>query len=506
MQACTIVARNYLPQARVLARSFREHHSDSPFTVLLIDGAKEDAGTSEDFTALDLTDIELAPGEMERMTLIYDVLELSTAVKPWLLRRLLRSGPDVVFYFDPDIEIFAALSDLAALAREHSIVLTPHVLLPIPRDGLMPSESDILQAGVYNLGFLAVGPGSEPFLDWWAERLRRDAIVDPDNMLFTDQRWVDFVPALFPHHILRDPACNVAYWNLGPRPLHWTGSGYTVHERPLRFFHYSGYEPDRPEVLSKYQGDAPRVRLESEPALARLCEDYRRKLLAAGYAENRDHSYGHGAFDNGTPIPPGIRRLYRAALLQNEATSGGAPENLQTGGTAAALLDWLHGPLDALRPLDYVIGQTIDFGRQGNSEPHRLAGWGATERHYTWSVARTAQIGLRIQPQRETLQLELLAGAFVHAPERPAQRVEVYAQGRKLADWTIARAKIYRATIPAEATVGGEYLSLEFRLPDAVSPRDLLRDRPDERVLGICVHHLQLVRAPWWRRLRSILP
>ena len=37
LHACTIVARNYLPHARVLARSFLAHNPGSRFTTLLID-------------------------------------------------------------------------------------------------------------------------------------------------------------------------------------------------------------------------------------------------------------------------------------------------------------------------------------------------------------------------------------------------------------------------------------------------------------------------------------
>ena len=36
-------------------------------------------------------------------------------------------------------------------------------------------------------------------------------------MMFTDQRWIDFVPSLFDHFILKDPTYNVAYWNLHER-------------------------------------------------------------------------------------------------------------------------------------------------------------------------------------------------------------------------------------------------------------------------------------------------
>ena len=41
MKACTIVARNYLAQAEVLAHSFKQHHPDCPFTILIVDDLNE---------------------------------------------------------------------------------------------------------------------------------------------------------------------------------------------------------------------------------------------------------------------------------------------------------------------------------------------------------------------------------------------------------------------------------------------------------------------------------
>src|SRR5947209_437442 len=37
MKACTIVARNYLAQAEVLARSFKQYHPECPFAILVVD-------------------------------------------------------------------------------------------------------------------------------------------------------------------------------------------------------------------------------------------------------------------------------------------------------------------------------------------------------------------------------------------------------------------------------------------------------------------------------------
>ena len=358
MQACTIVAANYLAQARVLADSFRQHHPESPFTILVVDGAVPGDAPVDGVQLLRLTDIGLDAGEEYRMPMIYDVTELSTAVKPWLLRRLRHSGPAEVIYFDPDIEIFTPLDDIAELARTHSIVLAPHVTEPIPRDGLRPTETDILGAGIYNLGFIAVGRGSDEFLDWWSVRLKRDAFIDPPRMRFTDQRWVDFVPGLFRHHILRDRGCDVAYWNLHSRHLAWSGSRYEVDGQPLRFFHFSGYHPAAPDVLSKFQEDKPRVVLSGNPALGKICAEYGRRLIAEGFAEASRAPYGYASFGDGVKIDSCMRRLYREALAGFDAGEAAEPPSPFGPDGAQVFLDWLNEPTRLERPVitRYMLG------------------------------------------------------------------------------------------------------------------------------------------------------
>jgi glycosyltransferase involved in cell wall biosynthesis len=345
MTACTIIARNYLAQARVLAKSFRDHHPDGSFTVLIVDGTSEmaDAGNGL-FDVLRLDEIGLDPAEVRRMAMIYNVMELSTAVKPWLLRHLLRSSPQVV-YFDPDIEIFAPLDDVAELARKHSIVLTPHLTVPMPRDKFRVTETDILRAGVYNLGFIAVGSGCEPFLDWWSERLLRESVSDPERMRFTDQRWIDFVPGLFPHFILRDSTCNVAYWNLYARQVTWTGQRYEVNGRPLRFFHFSGYDPAVPVMLSKHQGSTPRILLSEHSGVARLCGEYVQKLARAGSNSTSRNKYGYAQSPGGLRIDQHMRRIYREALRTHENEDGPAPPNPFEPDHTERFIEWLNEPI-----------------------------------------------------------------------------------------------------------------------------------------------------------------
>lgn len=310
MRICTIVARNYLPQARVLATSYAEYNHGEPSSVLLIDDPQrtvDPAGEPFEIIRPEQLGIE----RYEGMTAMYDVTELATAVKPWLLGYLLGRDQQPIAYFDPDIRFFDQVDEIAALAASGEIVLTPHVAFrPVPRDDCKPSELDLLAAGTYNLGFIALAPGemTDRLIAWWAERLRFDCVIEHAAGKFVDQRWFDLVTSVVPrHHILRDAGANVAYWNLHERDVQAAGDRYTVNGEPLRFFHFSGFDPDRPYALSKHQD---RVRLPDEPVLTALCDAYAAELRAAGFDRDGHLPWLYGQLADGTPLTPRLRLLY----------------------------------------------------------------------------------------------------------------------------------------------------------------------------------------------------
>jgi hypothetical protein len=350
-EACTIAARNYLPRIRVLASSFARHHRNIRMTALLIDDEdRRVADDDEPFRCWRLEDIGLDRDEIARLGGCYDILELSTAIKPRLLRRLIEESRRPVIYLDPDIKVFNTLEEAVRLARDRSIVLTPHTIAPYPRDGRNVDELNILAAGVYNLGFIGVSPARLDFLDWWWERTRRDAFVDPGRMRFTDQRWVDFVPGMFEHAILKDPGYNVAYWNLHARRVIRKNSKYYVNRRPLRFFHYSGFDPTRAELLSKHQGDNPRILLPQHPAVARLCREYVKDLARATGAE-QTLPYGWGRMPDGPPVDRHMRSLFREGLVEAEHSGLAEPPGPFHSEGPAAFLEWLRAPAgDGLPP------------------------------------------------------------------------------------------------------------------------------------------------------------
>jgi glycosyltransferase involved in cell wall biosynthesis/SAM-dependent methyltransferase len=345
MNACTIVARNYLAYARVLAASYARHHPGQRLSVLVLDGAGAPLEPdTEPFETVVPEQLSLSTAAFHEMATMYDVTELATAVKPFFLRFLLDRGADVAMFLDPDIEVFGPLEELGALAREHDIVLIPHTLRPVPDDGRRPTFAELASSGVYNLGFIALGGGAGAFLDWWEASLRRNCIIAPDEQLFVDQRLIDFLPALFPPHVVRDPAYDVAYWNLHERRIAWTGGGYSVNGGPLRFFHFSGFNPLNPTVLSKHQGTTPRTVLGQEPDLARLCREYADEVLAAGHRHCASLPYGFGTAANGVRLDRRMRRMYREGLLAAEDGAGALPPDPFDPVQADAFIDWLNQP------------------------------------------------------------------------------------------------------------------------------------------------------------------
>lgn len=341
---CTIVTRNDLPQARVLAASLADHHPDAHLTVLVVDGDALGGRPldQEPFKTMTLLDLPGDQIELRRMALMYDLGELSTALKPWLLTTLLHHGTGTAIYLDPDVRVFAPLDELRDLAEHHEVVLTPHVTAPLPRDGKGITEGQVLASGIFNLGFVAVGPRSGRFLGFWRERLQRECLIDPPGTSILGQRWVDFAPGVFDTAIVRDPGCNVAYWNLDHRDLRWNGRSYEVDGRPLRFFHFSGYHPGAPHLLSTHQGAAPSILLSERHSVRQICHEYGEQLEKAGWSAGRHLPYGLGTTPTGIDINGHIRLMARQAVRLADQGKGPYPPDPWGPDGDDEFVAWLH--------------------------------------------------------------------------------------------------------------------------------------------------------------------
>jgi hypothetical protein len=142
----------------------------------------------------------------------------------------------------------------------------------------------------------------------------------------------------------------------------------------------------------------------------------------------------------------------------------------------------------------YTLGTTLRFGRDGDGAKFLGAGWSAPEAGHTWSDKTTAVIAMRVQSAEGPLKLEMRMNGLHKAPQLPAQRVELQANGTKVAEWQVAEETEHSAEIPANLMREGGALRLELKIPDATTPKELGMGA-DERVLGVSLHTLRLTRA-----------
>jgi glycosyltransferase involved in cell wall biosynthesis/SAM-dependent methyltransferase len=325
LNIATIVAKNYLAQARTLVESYRNYNSEGKAFVLLADRIDDyPYPSSEDFEIIKLDELSNEIPDLEAFCFKYTILELSTALKPYFLNYIFNKFKvQKLAYFDPDILITRDLAPVSGLLDKYNIILTPHITTPFS-DNYKPSDLDILRSGAYNLGFIALTNSKVTLsmLDWWKEHLYKECVVDFSEGLFVDQRWIDLVPGLFPGtYILRDCGYNVAYWNLHERTITIENQQFYCNGEPLYFFHFSGYDLDHPKEISKHQN---RYSFSQIGQASNIFSLYSNLLVKNGYHEVKKWPYAFAHFDNGVVIPDFIRRIF-LNFDENKALSFGNP-------------------------------------------------------------------------------------------------------------------------------------------------------------------------------------
>lgn len=311
--AFTSAACNYLPKVRLLIQSLKRHHPEIRLVLALSDH---------------LTDPELLRGEAwdeimpietldipdwRRWAFTHDIVELSTAIKPFVLSRLL-DRPDCagVFYFDPDMVLFSRLDDLISGLKDSDILLTPHQNKPeVGLDEVMDNEISSLKHGIYNLGFIGVRPSStgRAFARWWADRVYYFCRDDIPNGLFTDQRWIDLAPALFDGvKVVRSSRFNVAPWNLTTRKISGNlQDGFSVDGEPLGFYHFTGFDSGGHYLMTQKYCAA-------NPSVSALVNWYKKET---GDLQNDPLSrqpWAFGQFDDGSNICRAHRLIFRSRV------------------------------------------------------------------------------------------------------------------------------------------------------------------------------------------------
>ena len=352
--AATIVAKPYLSHARLLARSFGEHHPEIPFFGLLadeVDGRFDPAAEPFELVELDALDLDDGAGLRFR----YEQQALSYALTPHFVGHLLDRGFDRVVFIKQESLVLDRLDPLLAALEDSSVVLTPHLLAPATR-GARADDPPVGRLQRRDRGRRRN-----------ARRAGLPALVGRPRAL-----------SLRPRR-RRRTALRAALARPRARPLRGRARPARPdgQRRPLEPRRAARAHPRRPRArrrravpavsLQRLQPGAPdpghRVRPRPRDGRRRRrrrrVRAHRGRARAAGWAESAQWPYAWDRFSDGVPIPPIARAIHRS--LGAEAARFGDPfERDAPGGFAA----WLGEPVDGTpitRLWQAVIDQRADI-------------------------------------------------------------------------------------------------------------------------------------------------
>jgi hypothetical protein len=314
----TSAAFNYIPKVRMLFNSLRKYHPEWRLHLALADELRPDIDLSDEpfDEVISLADLEIP--SWQGWAFCHTIVELATAIKPFALARLLKlPDTDKVIYLDPDTVAFSRLDDIVNALDEANIVLTPHQIVPESSlAAVMDNEICSLKHGIYNLGFVAVAASDvgHAFADWWGQRIYHFCRADIPNGLFTDQRWIDLVPAFFPDvAIMRSPRHNVAPWNLTTREVTKNESGdYLVDGELLGFYHFTGFDSGAHRIMASKNAGA-------NASVGELIEWYTNQTDKLATDPLAKVPWAYGTFSDGTPISKAQRVVYRERVDLQQA-------------------------------------------------------------------------------------------------------------------------------------------------------------------------------------------
>jgi hypothetical protein len=307
----TIVAKNYLAYAKVLCESVCQFN-EVDFIIFVVD----DSNNLE--RKKNIRNYNPKTKELLEMSFFYDVTEYCTALKPYIIEDLLDEGYQKIVYLDPDIYCYASLEAIFSRMNKYPILLTNHLNYPISVTHAAITEEDLLLSGTFNLGFIGLceSKSTREFVSWWKKKLYLGAFKEDGQSMFFDQKWINFISSYWDeqHDILRHPGMNMAVWNLHERYLTSNDGNSIVdikgNRSPLYFFHFSGFSPAFPEVISRKHTVA---NFDRYPELKSLFSNYSQDLYANDFEKHSKIPYGFSTFYNGYPILKLHRRLFAEA-------------------------------------------------------------------------------------------------------------------------------------------------------------------------------------------------
>lgn len=145
-------------------------------------------------------------------------------------------------------------------------------------------------------------------------------------------------------------------------------------------------------------------------------------------------------------------------------------------------------------PPTYTPGSIIHFGIGGNAEQYLgkdiTQGWSNPEEGHRWTDGHTAIFLFSLPRPENDLMLNVTVTPFL-AGRLKSQGLSIWMNGVKLQDVLLTSGNMQNLTIKIPRNYfEAEVQRINFKLPDATSPKDLGISTDDDRKLGVAFHTL----------------
>jgi hypothetical protein len=326
--AFTIVTKNYVGLAKVLGESIILRDPNVKFYVFIADEFDSSfKAPNDNFTYIECKNhLDIDKNLWNKMSFQYNLTEFCTSIKPFCFKYLMNSTKNTkLIYFDPDILVFSKLDYIWDKLDHFEAVVTPHISsMEVNYTGDMP-EINILGAGMFNLGFLGLRNSNLAIkiCDWWKSRLIDKCFSEKTEHLFTDQKWMNFLPCFLTSdqlYISRNLGLNVAPWNFFERKLTIINDQFFIVNRiseelphELYFVHYSGFNYKELKANNNKNIASLKVYEDLNPIFDRYIDVLKLNDVPKYFI----YPYTYGIFSNGKPILNFHRRLFRRLSSDN---------------------------------------------------------------------------------------------------------------------------------------------------------------------------------------------